>query len=60
MSSAPEAEIAAAFLTAKDAIPIRKALHEMGHTQPPTPIQTDNSTAHGFLNETIKQKDLKQ
>ena len=56
MSSAAEAEIAAAFLTAKDAVPIRNALHEMGHNQPPTPIQTDNSTAHGFLNETIKQK----
>jgi len=56
MSSAPEAEIAAAFLTAKDAVPIRNALEEMGHPQPPTPIQTDNSTANGFLNETMKQK----
>ena len=59
MSSAPEAEIAAAFLTAKDAIPIRIALEEMGHPQPATPLHTDNSTAHGFLNETIKQKRTK-
>ena len=59
MSSTPEAEIAAAFLTAKDAIPIRNTLEEMGHPQPPTPIHTDNSTAHGFLNETIKQKRTK-
>ena len=59
MSSAPEAEIAAAFLTAKDAMPIRTALTEMGHPQPATPLHTDNSTAHGFLNETIKQKRTK-
>ena len=59
MSSTPEAEIAAAFLTAKDVIPIRNTLEEMGHPQPPTPIHTDNSTAHGFLNETIKQKRTK-
>jgi len=56
IASAPEAEIATAFLTARDAIPIRNALREMGHQQPPTSIQTDNSTADGFLNETIKQK----
>ena len=59
MSSAPEAEIAAAFLTAKDAMPIRAALIEMGYPQPATPLHTDNSTAHGFLNETIKQKRTK-
>ena len=56
MSLAPEAEIAAAFLTAKDAMPIRIALTEIGHEQLATPLHTDNSTAHGFLNETIKQK----
>jgi len=37
ISSAPEAEIAACFLTAKDAVPIRNELQEMGHPQPPTP-----------------------
>jgi hypothetical protein len=29
---------------------------ELGHTQPATPLRTDNSTAYGILNETIKQK----
>ena len=28
----------------------------MGHPQPPTPIQIDNTTAVGFANKTIKQR----
>jgi len=60
MSSATEAKIAAAFLTARDSIPIQKALQEMGHPQPPTPIQTNNSIADSFLNESIKQKHSKE
>ena len=59
MLSAPEAKIAAAFLTTKDVMPIRIALTEMGHEQPATPLHTGISTAHGFLNETIKQKRTK-
>ena len=59
MSSAAEAEIGAIFINCKDSEPIRTALFEMGHEQPPTPIQTDNNTATGFLNETIKQKRTK-
>jgi hypothetical protein len=31
-------------------------LTELGHIQPATPLRTDNSTAFGILNETIKQK----
>jgi hypothetical protein len=29
---------------------------ELGHEKPATPLKTDNSTAYGILNETIKQK----
>jgi hypothetical protein len=29
---------------------------ELGHKQLVTPLRTDNSTAFGILNETIKQK----
>ena len=54
MSSAMEAEVAAAFLATREAIPIRIALEEMGHKQPPTPLQVDNTTAVGFCNEGIK------
>ena len=59
MSSAAEAEIGAIFINCQDSEPIRNALLELGHAQPPTPVQTDNSTANGFLNETIKQKRTK-
>ena len=55
MSSAAEAEIAGLFMNAKAAIPIRQALIKMGHPQPATKIKTENSTANGFVNDTIKQ-----
>ena len=56
MSSAAEAEVGALFLNGQDAIPLRTTLNELGHPQPPTPMQTDNSTAAGFANDTMKQK----
>ena len=52
MSSAEEAKIGATFLNAKDALPIRTTLEELGHPQPPTPMQVDNTTAVGFANNT--------
>jgi len=56
MTSAAEYEIGAAFTNAQSSLPIRQSLLDLGHPQPPTPICTDNSTANGFLNETIKSK----
>ena len=56
MGSAAEAEIGAGYINARELLPIRVAAIEMGHPQPPTPIQVDNSTAVGFANKTIKQK----
>ena len=56
MSSAAEAEVGAAFHSAKDACPIQEILQFLGHEQPPTPIQTDNECASGILNNTVKQK----
>ena len=35
---------------------MRQCLTELGHKQPATPIKTDNSTAHGIVTNTIKQK----
>jgi predicted transposase YdaD len=29
---------------------------EMGHPQPPTPLQTNNTTAMGYTSDTIKQR----
>ena len=31
----------------------------MGHPQPPTPLQTDNSTAEGVVNNTVQPKRTK-
>jgi hypothetical protein len=56
VSSAAEAELAALFHNSKEACPIRTTLEELGHNQPPTPIQTDNSTAAGIANDSVKQK----
>jgi len=59
MASAAESEIGAAFVNAQSSLPLRQALLDLGHRQPPTPIRTDNTTANGFLNETIKAKRTK-
>ena len=59
MALAAEAEIAALFLNARLVIPLRTALIEMGHPQPATKIKTDNNTADGFVNGTIKQNKTK-
>ena len=59
MSSAAESELGGLFLNAKHAVPQRKLLEEMGHPQPPTPIQTDNSTAYGVVNHKIQPKATK-
>ena len=56
MGSAAEAEISANYINGQEAIPIRTLLHELGHPQPATPIQFDNSTADSFANDSIKQK----
>jgi hypothetical protein len=56
VASAAESEVGACFHNAQSGAPLRVTLTKMGHTQPPTPLRTDNSTAFGILNETIKQK----
>ena len=54
MSSAAEAEIGASFIAAQESLPIITCLEELGHKQPPVPMQVDNTTAVGFANKTIK------
>jgi len=55
MSSAAECEFGSLFLACKAATTIRTTLIEMGHPQPPTPVQVDNSTACSIANKTCKQ-----
>ena len=50
VGSAAEAEIAGTYVNATEDVPIVVTLEELGHIQPPTPIQVDNSTVFGFAN----------
>ena len=59
MSSATEAELAALYIMAREAVYIRIILEEMGHKQPPTPLQTDNSMADAVCNGKIQPKRTK-
>ena len=59
MSSAAEAKLGGLYINAREAIPMRHVLNEMGHQQPPTPLQTDNSTALGVVKSTIQPKRTK-
>jgi hypothetical protein len=59
MSSAAKAKISAVFINAKEGAVLRTILEELGHIQPPTPMETDNTTATGYSNGTIKQKRTK-
>ena len=53
MVSASEAELAALSITAREMIPHCQTLIDMGWPQPKIPIQMDNSTAAGVINNTI-------
>ena len=46
----------ALFVNGQEVMILRTILEEMGHPQPPTPIRTDNSTAAGITNNTIRQR----
>ena len=59
MTSAAEAELGGLYINSREAVPMRHLLNEMGHKQPPTPIQTDNSTALGVVKSTIQPKRTK-
>jgi hypothetical protein len=59
MSSASESELGVLFINAQKAVIERTILQEMGHRQPPTPIQTDNSTAEAIINARVQPKRTK-
>ena len=56
MASAAEAYFCGLFANAREGEVIRTTLEKLGHEQLPTPITTDNSTASGIVNYTIKQQ----
>jgi hypothetical protein len=59
MSSATEAELAGLYIMVCKAIYIRIILKELGHVQPPTPLQTDNAMADGAINSKVQPKQSK-
>ena len=59
MASAAEAVLGDLFLNCQEAVPILITLEEMGHPQPPTPVQVEKSTALGIPTRTIKQRKSK-
>ena len=56
MASAAQTEIVVTFDNAKEAITLQHALKFLGHVQPPTPMQVDNTTAANFAQKSLKQK----
>ena len=56
ISSATEAELAALYIMAWEAVYIRSILEELGHKQLPTPIQTNNSMAEAVVNGKVQPK----
>ena len=47
------------YVNAHEAVPARKILNEMGHHQPRTPTQTDNTAAHFVLTNNVQPKRTK-
>ncbi len=56
MLSATEAEIGALYINCREAIPARHTLEYLGHIQPPTPMQTNNTTAFSIVNDNVMKK----
>ena len=54
MSSVAEAELGALYINSHKAVPQRTLLKEMGHQQPEIPMQTDNTTVLGVVNNNIQ------
>ena len=59
ISSEAEAEIGAMYVNAREAVPARQSLNEMGHRQPRTPMQTDNTAAHSIVTNNVQPKRTK-
>ena len=59
MSSATESELGALYINACKRVEIHNILQKWGHHQPPTPIQTDNSTAESIINSCVQLKQTK-
>ena len=59
MSSATESDLVILYIMSRETVYIRIILEEMGHKQPPTPLQTDNFMAEAVVNGKIQPKRTK-
>ena len=59
ISSAAEAELGALFINAQESVHLRQILTELGHPQPKTLIQMDNSSAEGVIYSKNQPKRMK-
>jgi hypothetical protein len=56
MSLVAEAEVGALYINCREAISACHTLEFMGHPQPLTPMQTDNTTALSIVNNNVIKK----
>ena len=56
MSLVAEANVGALYINCQEAVPARHVLEFMRHKQPPTPMQTDNTTSLGSVNKNLMKK----
>ena len=56
MGYAAETKVAALYLNSAEAVATITCLEEIGHTQPTTPLKTDNITYHDIINRTTEQE----
>ena len=59
MASATKAELTGLYIMAREAVYIIIILQELGHAQPPTPLQTDNAMANKIVDGKITPKRTK-
>ena len=56
MTSATKAKLAPLYIMAREAVYICIIIEEMGHAQPPTPLQTDTAMAEAVTNGKVQPK----
>lgn len=59
LSSAAESELGGLFCNGKHAVEMRTILESLGYPQPPTWLETDNTTACNLANGTVKTRTAK-
>ena len=56
MMSATKAELTAWYIMSRESVYIQIILEEMGHKQPPTPLETNNKMTDAMINGKVQEK----